>query len=143
MGGRYAGVILAVWKGVFSLDQTLFKMKRFLHILLLGIVVLTVTGASDRMNTCRVQIYFDDGTVLSECKIYAYWTKGGFFSTEYEGKFYTDRKGWVTITWPADEADEIKDIYFSTGILFGSQYQLTNLGLKDGNTYRLNADSFK
>ncbi len=94
------------------------------------------------MYTCRVQIYFDSGQVLDEHKIYVYWTKGGFFSTEHEGIFYTDKKGWATISWPKDEADEIKDIYFSTGFLFSMQYELTNLGLKDGNTYRLNADSF-
>ena len=118
-------------------------MKRFLSVLLLGIVVLTVTGSSDRMNTCRVQIYFDDGSVLCENKIYAYWTRGGIFSTEHEGIFYTDKKGWVTINWPADEADEIKDIYFATGFIFMTQYEMTNLDLKDGKTYRLNADSFK
>ena len=99
-------------------------------------------GSQTKMYTCRVQIYFDDGSVLNESKITVYWTKGGFFSTEHEGTFYTDKKGWVTISWPADEAEEIKDIYFSTGFIFMTHYHMTNLSLKDGKTYRLNADSF-
>lgn len=117
-------------------------MKRLLFVLLLGFIFVVASAAEKKMNTCRVQIYFDDGSVLCEEKIHAYWTKGGFFSTEYEGTFYSDKKGWVTISWPEEEADEIKDIYFSTGFLFLTQYALTNLSLKDGGTYRLNADSF-
>ncbi len=105
---------------------------------------MAATAISEKMYSCRVQIYFDDGSVLYKEKIYAYWTKGGIFSTEHEGTFYTDKDGWVTISWPADEADEIKDIYFSYGgFLFPAKYALTNLALKDGRSYRLNADSFK
>lgn len=118
-------------------------MKRSICFMLLGLFVFLAATAQDRMNTCRVQIYFNDGQVLSEQKIYVYWTKGGLFSTEYKGTFYTDKKGWVTISWPANEADEISEIYFDTGFLFMTQYKMTNLALKDGKTYRLNADSFK
>ena len=118
-------------------------MKRILSVFLLSLIVTVASAAQKEMKTCRVQIYFDDGSVLCEQKIHAYWTRGGFFSTEHEGTFYTDKKGWVTISWPADEADEIKDIYFSTGFFFMTQYAMTNLALKDGGTYRLNADSYK
>lgn len=117
-------------------------MKHALCLMLVGVLATMTIFAQNRMNTCRVQIYFDDETVLCEQKIYVYWTKGGLFSTEHEGVFYTDKKGWVTISWPADEADEIKDIYFATGFLFLTRYEMTNLSLKDGKTYRLNADSF-
>ena len=118
-------------------------MKRALFALLLSFIVTVASAAQKEMKTCRVQIYFDDGSVLCEQKIYVYWTWGGLFSTEHEGVFYTDRKGWVTISWPAEEADEIKDIYFSTGFFFMTRYEMTNLALKDGGTYRLNADSYK
>ena len=117
-------------------------MKYTVISLLMALFTMLPAGDRTKMNTCRVQIYFDDGSVLCEEKIHAYWTKGGFFSTEHEEEFYTDRKGWVTISWPADEADEIKDIYFSTGFLFKTYYQMKNLSLKNGRTYRLNADSF-
>lgn len=117
-------------------------MKYTVISLFMALFTMLPAGDRTKMNTCRVQIYFDDGSVLCEEKIHAYWTKGGFFSTEHEEEFYTDRKGWVTISWPADEADEIKDIYFSTGFLFKTYYQMKNLSLKNGRTYRLNADSF-
>ena len=117
--------------------------KLFSIALLFCIFGAMTAVAQSKMNTCRVQIYFDDDTVLCEEKIHVYWTKGGLFSSEYEGTFTTDKKGWVTISWPADEADEIKDIYFSTGFIFSTRYEMTNLSLQDGKTYRLNADSFK
>ena len=117
-------------------------MKCAVISMLTAIFMLLASGDRTKMYTCRVQIYFDDGSVLYEEKIHAYWTRGGFFSTEHEGTFYTDKKGWVTISWPADEADEIKDIYFATGFFFKTYYQMKNLALKDGRTYRLNADSF-
>ena len=58
-------------------------------------------------------------------------------------KMYTCRvQIYFDDSWPADEADEIKDIYFATGFFFKTYYQMKNLALKDGRTYRLNADSF-
>lgn len=117
-------------------------MKHLLSVLTL-LLACSVYAEAAKMYTCRVQIYFNDDSALCEQKIYVYWTKGGFFSTEHEAVLYTDWKGWVTISWPADEADKIKDIYFATGFLFKTQYALKNLKLKDGHTYRLNADSFK
>lgn len=118
-------------------------MKHSILLFLASFLSLLPSGDRTKMNTCRVQIYFDDGSILYEEKIYVYWTQGGLFSSEHEEVFYTDKKGWATISWPADEADEIKDILFSTGFLFKTQYELKNLALKNGRTYRLNADSFK
>lgn len=100
------------------------------------------------MHSCRVQIYFreyksDYGEVFSDSKITAYWGSNGLFGSLFHADFKTDKKGWATISWPADEGDAIIEIYFHTGIIFKEEYEILNVELKPGSTHRFCADSYK
>lgn len=97
------------------------------------------------MHSCRVQIYFKDGAeagdTLYDHKITAYWGSKALFGTLYHADFETDGNGWVTISWPADEGDEIIEIFFVKGF-YRDGYSIQPLHLKPGSTHRINADSY-
>ena len=99
-----------------------------------------------KMHTCRVQIYFKDGAqagdTLYDSKITAYWGSDTFFGTLFHADFETDGNGWATISWPADEGDEIIEIFFTKGFIMPEGYDIKPLNLKPGSVHRLNADSY-
>ena len=92
---------------------------------------------TEKTNSCRVHLYFKDGSVIDEETFTAGYSSWSGY--EWSGDFKTDKKGFATIVWP-DKYDKLNWILIPLNIGVHFEYQKDKLELKKGGNYEICLD---
>ena len=97
------------------------------------------SSAPKLTNSCRVHLYFKDGSVVSNETIRAGYTTTILANTKWSEKYETDENGYVTLRW-SDEIDKLNWIVVPLNIGAHFRYQKDDLELTNGGVYEICLD---